>query len=307
MNTTVPASPRSPFTTRFSGTMRENKERLRNILTGGRKRPGRWLFVLSILCTLFCCFCLVSCQRQASSPLLVMDTQYYDENLNYIEIPLLTMPDGGSDAGLAAINEALAQLKEFYQPVLANDSAGAGRENQCLLYPTETDRYLNLLFFRTTFHTDLNTGHITSLVYDKEDRVQVTLDQALAMAGQTEAELLQALGEQYDPILAEELPDVHACIQNEALEGFRMGQDGQPVFYLTARVDDAEDSAQDALSGADHIYIRSNGSFTRYDQHALSLPPLVPDAECLDLEPPLWRQWFFPDGAERAPAVPQAE
>ena len=52
----------SPLTTGFSGTARENRERLHNIFHGGRKRPGRWLFVLSILCTLFCCFCLVSCQ-----------------------------------------------------------------------------------------------------------------------------------------------------------------------------------------------------------------------------------------------------
>ena len=47
----------SPLTTGFSGTARENRERLHNIFHGGRKRPGRWLFVLSILFTLFCCLC----------------------------------------------------------------------------------------------------------------------------------------------------------------------------------------------------------------------------------------------------------
>ena len=117
MNTNIPYPPRSPFTTRFSGTVRENKERMRNIFDGGRKHPGRWLFVLSTLVTLFCCFYLVSCQRQEPSPSLVMDTQYYDVNGNYIEIPVLTMPDGAqSNEGVTAINQALAELKAFYQP-----------------------------------------------------------------------------------------------------------------------------------------------------------------------------------------------
>ena len=34
-----------------------------------------------------------------------------------------------------------------------------------------------------------------------------------------------------------------------------MGGDGQPLFYLTARSDDREDSAADAVSGAEHLYI----------------------------------------------------
>ena len=302
MHTHVPSPPRSPFTTRFSGTMRENKERIRNIFNGGHKRPGRWLLPIAVLAILFCCFALISCQRQEPAPSLVMDTQYYDENGNYIEIPVLTLPEGETHTeGVTEINEALSELRAFYQPVLAGtaeDAGLAGRENRCLLYPAETERYLNLLFFRDTYHTDLNTGHITSLVYDKREGVQVTLDQALEMVGQTEEGLLRALGEQYDPILAEEIPDIQVCIQNQALEGFHMGQDGQPVFYLTARVDDAGDGAEDAISGAEHIYIWSDGSFTQYDQYAVSdLQPLVPAEECLDLEPPLWRQWFFDGGA----------
>lgn len=52
----------SPFTTHFSGNARENRERLRNISAGGKKRSGRWLFPLSALLMFFCCFFLVSCQ-----------------------------------------------------------------------------------------------------------------------------------------------------------------------------------------------------------------------------------------------------
>lgn len=62
MRSTPPAPPHSPYTTCFSGNARENRERLHNIFTGGRKRPGKWLFPLSVLVILLCCFCLVSCQ-----------------------------------------------------------------------------------------------------------------------------------------------------------------------------------------------------------------------------------------------------
>lgn len=62
MKRTSSVTLRSPFTTCFTGTAQENRERLRNIFDGGNKRPGRWLFFLSILVMLFCCFYLVSCQ-----------------------------------------------------------------------------------------------------------------------------------------------------------------------------------------------------------------------------------------------------
>ena len=62
MRSTPPAPPHSPYTTCFSGNARENRERLHNIFTGGRKRPGKWLFPLSVPVMLLCCFCLVSCQ-----------------------------------------------------------------------------------------------------------------------------------------------------------------------------------------------------------------------------------------------------
>ena len=62
MRTTPPVPPSSPYTTCFSGNARENRERMHNIFTGGRKRSGKWLFPLSVLIMLLCCFCLVSFQ-----------------------------------------------------------------------------------------------------------------------------------------------------------------------------------------------------------------------------------------------------
>ena len=278
--------PRSPFATHLSGSARETELRIRNIFQWKKKRPPLWLMVL-MGAVILLCGSLVSCQSQTQTVSLSMDTQYYDAKENYIEIPVLT----GSGEGVTAINEALTQLKADYQSVLDGSDQTSG-ETQCLLYPSETERYLSLVFFRTEYRTDLNTGHVTTLVCDKKTGQQVTLAQALGLAGQTEEGLCQALADQFDPVF-----DADVCIQNQALEGFRMGSDGQPVFYLTARTDDRDDSVQDMVSGCEDLYIWQGGSFTRYDQYNVTEPqPLVPAEECLDLEPPLWRQWYFAGG-----------
>ena len=301
----ISSPPRSPLTTRLSGSAREIELRIRSIFQFQKKRPPVWLMVLATLVALSC-GSLVACQTaREGGPTLVMDVQYYDTQGNRIEIPALALPQGEEpDAGVTAINGALAQLKGEYAPLLSALESGSAlsmssirpADNRCLLYPTETDRYLCLTLFRDSFHTDLNTGHVTTLVYDREEGRQVTLEDALALAGQTEEGLYQALAGQYDPTLGQEVPGADLCIQNQALEGFRMGADGQPIFYLTARTDDRDDSVQDAVSGADHLYIWQGGSFTRYDQHTLEPRPLVPAEECLDLDPPLWRQWHFAGG-----------
>ena len=297
MNPSSLIPPRSPFSTRLSGSARETELRIRSIFQWKKKRPPVWLMA-SVGAAILLCGSLVSCQSRPPEVSLTMDVQYYDALSNYIEIPALAV--SGTDQpsqGVTAINQALAQLKANYQPVLEGTAQTPG-ETRCLLYPAETDRYLSLVFFREEYRTDLCTGHVTSLVYDKESETQLTLDQALELAGQTEEGLCQALAEQYAPILREDNPGADVCIQSQALEGFRMGPDGQPVFYLTARTDDRDDSVQDMVSGCEDLYIWQSGSFTRYDQYAVTdLQPLVPEEECRDLTPPLWRQWYFAGGA----------
>ena len=302
--------PRSPFSTRLSGSARETELRIRSIFQWKKKRPPVWLMA-SVGAAILLCGSLVSCQSRPPEVSLTMDVQYYDALSNYIEIPALTV--SGTDQpsqGVTAINQALAQLKADYQPVLEGTAQTPG-ETHCLLYPAETDRYLSLVFFREEYRTDLCTGHVTSLVYDKESETQLTLDQALGLAGQTEEGLCQALAEQYAPILREENPGADVCLQSQALEGFRMGPDGQPVFYLTARTDDRDDSVQDMVSGCEDLYIWQGGSFTRYDQYNVTdLRPLVPEEECRDLTPPLWRQWYFageePEGGWNPVPVPDS-
>lgn len=305
--------PRSPFSTPLSGSAKEMEQRLRSIFSPQKKRPPLWLMTLALLAVLTCGG-LVSCQSHPPAPpTLVMEIQYYDNSGHWIELPALISPEGAQpDEGIASIQEALAELKEGYTQFLSAQESGAsagGEETmagqsppECLLfYPTETDRYLNLLFFQSDFTTDLNTGHVLSLVYDKETGQQVFLQDALTLAGQTEDGLHQALAEQYAPELIQQsqsltqylssgLPPVDLSLQNPTLEGFRMGTDGQPIFYLTARVDDRDDAVYDAVSGADHLYIWSDGTFTQYDQHGLELPPLVPPEETIPMDPPLWCQ-----------------
>lgn len=296
--------PRSPLTTRLSGSARETEHRIRSIFLWKKKRPPVLMLILAVA-LIALCGGLVSCQERTQSVTLVMDTQYYDTQGNYIEIPTLAMSsDEQPTEGVTAINQALSQLKAEYQDILDGDLADSSlsaAENHCLLYPSETQRYWNLIFFQEESHTDLNTGHVTSLVYDKETGQQVTLEEALDLAEQTEDGLCQALAHQYDPTLGQDIPGADLCIQNQAVEGFRIGTDGNPIFYLTARVDDRDDTVSDFVSGSDNLYIWSDGIFTLYDQYTVTdLQPLVPAQECTDLDPPLWRQWNFnggePDG-----------
>ncbi|MGN1003557.1 MAG: hypothetical protein ACI4O5_01880 [Oscillospiraceae bacterium] len=327
--------PQSPFSTRLSGSAKETELRIRNIFQWKKKRPPVIALLAAVLVVAACGGLVgftVSAPEDTAQPEVeteintgintetdpvtgtdrryhdtdesyVMDVQYYDNYENYIEIPMLVPPAGEeTNEAIAAINQVLTALKGEYRTIL-DGAVGPekygldGIGNHCLFYPTTTDRYINLLFFREIEVTDMNTGHVLSLVYDKEEKRQVTMEDALALAGVTEQELYDALSAQYDPQLAQSMPNAHVIIQNHALEGFRIDGDGKPVFYLTARSDDADDTVQDSVSGASHLYIWSNGTFTLYDQYTvIDLKPLVPTGETVKLDPPLWCQWYFESG-----------
>ena len=283
MNGTLPTS---PFSTRFSGREGETRLRIQNIARGQRRRPGL-LVLLVALAAILSCGWFFSFGAKARGLTVVMETQYYDDLGNYIEIPAAAPAGGGEAPGAAALDQALNSLREEYAPVLSGTlSGGAARENRCLFYLTQTDRYYNFLFYRDEFRTDLSCGHVTALVYDRRKDALVTLADALTLAGQTEDGLCRALADQYDPQLKQENPAADLCIQNQQVEGFRMGADGKVLFYLTARIDDRDDSVQDAVSGGDHLYIWSSGVFTQYDEEQ----PLVPEEECDAFDPPLYWQ-----------------
>lgn len=291
------------FSTPLSGSARETEARIRNIFQGQKKRPALLVMALTAVLILLC-GSLVAFRPAQEAPLLVMDTQYYDSFENYIEIPALATPlTSQPSPAVEEINQALIGLKSEYRAILSGEyPEGMDRYgNQCLLYPSTTGRYLNLVFFRNEFHTDLNTGHVFTLVYDRTGDRLVSMEEALALAGTTREDLFAQLSRQIDPQLAAELAQAgynwDVRVQNPALEGFRIRENGEVVFYLTAREDDADDAKADHVSGADHIYIWQDGTFTRCDQYSpQGLSSLVPAEELDRMSPPLWCQWYFEGG-----------
>ena len=63
----TPPVPRSPFTTRLSGSARETEQRIRSIFQWHKKRPPLWVLVLAAVLILLCGG-LVSCRQ--STPYL---------------------------------------------------------------------------------------------------------------------------------------------------------------------------------------------------------------------------------------------
>ena len=282
--------PRTPFSTHLSGSARETEIRLRNIFAGPKKRPPLPFLILMFAIAIFCGN-LVSCRQRPPEPSLLMETQYYDSYGNYVEIPVLALPAGQENEAVEAINTALNDLRGEYAQLDSRTGTDAW-ENQCLFYPSTTDRYLNLLFFRSRFTTDLNTGHVFSLVYDRKEGTLVSAGGALALAGLNEKALLDQVTEQMEPEMNPEGQGYQIALHRLTLEGFRIKADGQPVFYLTGRMDDVDDAVLDAVSGADQLFIWEERAVTVYDQYSLNTP-LVPAEETDKLDPPLWNQWYF--------------
>ena len=246
--------PRTPFSTPLSGSARETEERIRNIFQYKKKRPPLLFFVLACILALFCGG-LVSCQSAAggsasdtgedtppiTGPGIAMAIQYYDTSLNYIEVPTLVPPDGGElDEAAASVNQDLEQLAQEYAWV--QDSPGEETvytSQQCLFYPAETDRYLNLVLYQNDGSYG-SSGGIRTWCYNKEEQTLVTTQQALELAGLTEDLLCSGLDEYVtnntNNTLAYALTPVP--IQKSAqIQGFRIGGDGHVVFYLSVTTD----------------------------------------------------------------------
>src|SRR5699024_4502800 len=151
------APPKTPFSTPLSGSAREAEERIRSIFQYKKKRLPLLFFALACALALLCGG-LVSCQSASDTsgdgsptagPGIAMALQYYDTYLNYIEIPTLVPPEGEElDQAAASINQELETLAREY--AWTQDSPGEEAiytSQQCLFYPAETDRYLNLVFY----------------------------------------------------------------------------------------------------------------------------------------------------------------
>ena len=316
--------PRTPFSTPLSGSARETEERIRNIFQYQKKRPPALLLALSCALALTCGG-LVSCQSATggsasdtgedtppiTGPGIAMAIQYYDTSLNYIEVPTLVPPDGGElDEAASSINQDLEQLAQEYAWV--QDSPGEETvytSQQCLFYPAETDRYLNLVLYQNDGSYG-SSGGIRTWCYDKEEQTLVTTQQALELAGLTEDLLCSGLDEYVtnntNNTLAYALTPVP--IQKSAqIQGFRIGGDGHVVFYLSVTTDFVHTDTGGEYDPWWHIYRWENGSFIHYDPASWETVRLVPAEETLSLDPPLWCQWNFagtgPKGGYHSSAV----
>ena len=128
--------PRTPFSTRLSRSAKETEIRIRNIFSGPKKRPPALLMLL-VAALILLCGDLVAFRPLPAQPTLVMETQYYDTNGNYVEIPALALPAGEENDAVEAINTALNGLRKEYSD-LASRTGTDAVDNQCLFYPSTT-------------------------------------------------------------------------------------------------------------------------------------------------------------------------
>lgn len=309
--------PRSPFSTPLSGSAREMEDRIRNIFQYKKKRPP--ILLLALACALaLLCGGLVSCQpasggsvSPAAGPGIAMAIQYYDTSLNYIEVPTLVPPEGGElNEAEASINRDLTELAQEYAWV--QDSPGEETvytSQQCLFYPTQTSRYLNLILFQSygSYGTD---GDIRTWCYDREEQTLVTTQQALELAGLTEdllcSSLDQYVADNTDSVLPDALTPV-PILEPAHILGFRICGDGHVVFYLSVTTDFVHTDTGGEYDPWWHIYRWENGSFIHYNPASWETVRLVPAEETLSLDPPLWCQWNFagtdPKGGYHSSAV----
>ncbi len=306
--------PNTYFSTPLSGSAKETQLRIRNIFQGAKKRPPLWLMALVVLSILLCGG-LVSCQGQSALPevsgstsssgsqvrpasgLISMETQYYDDHGNYIEIPRLVPPNGQTNQAIDAINQELDQLREEYRPILDGTMAyynpfGYGRSNNyCLFYPSATSRYLNLTLFQHSGGSSYIDGDVRAWVYDLEDERLVTLEDALALADTTQDELLQGL----EDLLQSDPQVIHTVLQGPVIQGFRIREDNSVVFYIWVLIYHEELGKHGNSMDASFLYLWQEGGYTRYDcvSSSADLLPLVPAEETDQLSPALWNQWYF--------------
>ena len=296
--------PRTPFSTPLSGSAREIELRIRGIFSGPRRRPPVLFLALTFAACLLCGN-LVSCRQRPPAPSIVMETQYYDSYSNFVEIPTLALPAGEENEAVDAINAGLNALREEY--AFAQHSIRGG--NHCLLYPSSTDRYLNLTFFLNE-NSYSHDGWVRSWVYDKKEAVLVTQEDALALAGTTR----QALCGDLEALIAADPEDPRGMYEPANIQGFRIKADGQPVFYLSAFVDGRELDNGGYFDEWNRLYVWDKGEFSRYScmfSWSDGQYPLVPAEETDQLDPPLWNQWYFAGegpkgGLSPAPASSQA-
>lgn len=268
--------PKTYFSTPLSGSAREAEARIRNIFQGQKKRPALFIMVLAALLILLC-GSLVAFRPQAQKLEVTMQLQYYDQMGNYIEIPLLQSSAGQLSQDAQAVNSQLSALAQEYRSYLAGIQGDTMEYRQCLLYPSTTQRYLNLVLYSGG---SAESWSVRSWTYDLQKGRLVSLDEALALAGLTQEELLASIPPQRETYI----------ITSQEIAGFRIRPDGQADFYLLEQYYFDGGSSQYS-----NLYRWSQGECAKYNYYYLDTDPLVPLEDCDLLSPALCCRWLLAD------------
>ena len=272
--------PHTWFSTELRGGKRLLRRRLRDLLRPAPKH-GRALAAIMAALAL-CAGALVACRSGSgeATAYIVMDTQYYDDRGSVLEIPRIA---GDDSPDAQAINAALLERKAAYQSYM-DDPFQSGTWCEVIAFPVTTERYLNLALLENVYPSYGTDGDLYAWVYDRQEGRSVTVEEALDLAGTTEAALREAVAEQ----LASGELSLPLDEASFSIRGFRIGEEGDVTFYLQgANVDGAQ--GMDPWLG---LYTWNQGSLHRYQEtYSTGVDTFVP-AELVDLmDPPLWCQW----------------
>lgn len=229
-----------------------------------------------------CAGALVACRSGSgeATAYIVMDTQYYDDRGSVLEIPRIA---GDDSPDAQAINAALLERKAAYQSYM-DDPFQSGTWCEVAAFPVTTERYLNLALLENVYPSYGTDGDLYAWVYDRQEGRSVTVEEALDLAGTTEAALREAVAEQ----LASGELSLPLDEASFSIRGFRIGEEGDVTFYLQgANVDGAQ--GMDPWLG---LYTWNQGSLHRYQEtYSTGVDTFVP-AKAVDvMDPPLWCQW----------------
>ena len=173
-------------------------------------------------------------ESQAVSDVAVEIAHQFENGSSTLALPKLTGDDSGD---VWKINR---EIEELYQSRYWSFEHSAEEMGWCeVSYDvSDTSRYLSVVVLHQSYPIYGTDGGVCGWVYDKQTRREVSLQQALEMAGTSIARIEQQLDEllaDENAQLAEGLPDVaNGGLMDAA---FRIREDGQPEFYLSFRLD----------------------------------------------------------------------
>ena len=272
--------PHTWFSTELKGGKRLVRARLRDLLRPATRR-GRGLALLAAVLTL-CAGVLVACQSGSDTATahIVMDTQYYDDRGNVLEIPQIA---GDDSPDAQAINDALLARKAQYQSYM-DAPFQSGTWCEVAAFPVTTERYLNLALLENVYPCYGTDGDLYAWVYDRQEGRSVTVEEALDLAGTTEDALRDALAED----LAAGEPSLPLDEDSFSIRGFCIGEGGDVTFYLQgANLDGAQ--GMDPWLG---LYAWNGGTLRRFQEtYSTEVDTFVPAASVDVMDPPLWCQW----------------